>query len=126
MSIGIGAGLTAGVIVTFLTLYLQDIIFDTREEKVLMAKITEDREVIRNGTTVILGKVTNTSDEAFRSLSIDADLFDENGTFVEKCHTYVADLYPEKSENFKITCKKNCDSNKTVEHSSYKLMPSGF
>ena len=117
--IGIVAGATAGFIFGVLSMVMTQSLWNDAETLENLS-ITQDREVNRNGRTVILGNIKNNSDETIRMVKLKVDLFDENGTFIEQCDEYISDLHNGKQTNFKVSCK-SCDSNKTVEHSSYKI-----
>ena len=117
--LGIGAGISAGLIMTVLSMKMTESLW-IDAETLKQLSITKDHEVNRNGITVILGNIKNNSDETIRMLKLKVDLFDENGSFVEQCNEYISDLHSGKQTNFKVSCK-SCDSNKTVEHTSYKI-----
>lgn len=116
---GIGTGITAGLVITVLSMKMSESLW-TDTETLKQLSITKDHEVNRNGITVILGNIKNNSDETIRMVKLKVDLFDKNGTFVEQCNKYISDLHSGKQTNFKVSCK-SCDSNKTVEHTSYKI-----
>ena len=117
--IGIVSGATAGFIFAVITMQMTSSFWNDAEVLEQLS-ITEDREVNRNGITVILGNVKNSSEETARMVKLKVDLYDENGTFVEQCDEYISDLHSGKQTNFKVSCK-HCDNNKTVEHTSYKI-----
>ncbi len=123
--IGIGAGLTAGIIFAIVSQMMIQQMWDQEADTIERTIISDHREVDRNGITVILGTIKNNSENSLRSLTVKADLYDENGTFVKQCSEYVSNLHAYKQSNFEIECKR-CDGNKTVEHSSYKIYASGF
>lgn len=123
--IGIVAGATAGLIFSVASIAISQSVWRGDAEVIKQATITNDREVNRNGKTIILGTVKNNSEDSMRMFEIKADLYDENGTFVEQCTEYISNLHGGKQTNFKITCK-SCDSNTTIEHASYKIYMGGF
>ncbi len=123
--IGIVAGISAGFIFGIISLLMNQSYWTKDAEIREQATITKDREVTRKGITMILGNLKNNSEDSMRMFKIKADLFDENGTFVEQCSDYISDLDAGKQTHFKIICK-SCDSNKTIEHSSYKIYLGGF
>ncbi len=122
---GIGAGITAGFIFAFISQMMMQNMWSTEAETIDKVSIFDHHEVNRNGITFILGTAENNSDNSLRSLTIKADLYDENGTFVKQCTEYLSTLHAKKKSNFEISCK-SCDGNKTVKHSSYKIYASGF
>lgn len=122
--IGIVAGATAGFIFGVLSMVMTQSLWN--DAKTLgQLSITQDREVNRNGRTVILGNIKNQSEDTIRMFKLKVDLYDANGSFVEQCTEYMSDLHSGKQTNFKVSCK-SCDSNKTVEHSSYKIYIDGY
>ena len=123
--IGIVAGISAGFIFGIISMLMNQSIWSRDAEIREQATITKDREVTRKGITMILGSLKNNSEDSMRMFKIKADLFDENGTFIEQCSEYISDLDAGKQTHFKIICK-SCDSNKTIEHSSYKIYLGGF
>jgi len=124
--LGLGAGITAGIIFAIINQLMVNMMWGIEAETINnKVEIIEHREVIRNGRTIILGSVKNNSDTNLHTLSVKVDLFDKEGLFVEQCSEYIARLHANTQVNFKIKCKA-CDSNKTVEHTSYKVYPTGF
>jgi hypothetical protein len=123
--IGIVAGATAGFIFAAIyTAYVQSM-WNGDAKLIEQLSITQDREVTRNGRTIILGNVKNNTEDSIRMFKIKVDLYDANGTYVEQCTDYVSDLHGGKQTNFKVVCK-SCESNQTVEHASYKIYAGGF
>ncbi len=122
--IGMVAGISAGFIFSVILMLLYRP-YENDAETIEKLSITQDREVDRNGRTVILGNIKNNSENTMRLLSLKVDLYDKNGTFVDQCTEYLSDLHSGKQTNFKVSCKK-CDHNKTVEHSSYKIYAKEF
>ena len=81
--------------------------------------ISDDEEQQHDGTTAILGKVTNSGTKPAIGLRIQANLFN-HGKFVDQYSTYLSGtLAAGKSEYFKITC--GCKDTPPAEHDSYKL-----
>jgi hypothetical protein len=117
--IGITAGITAGFIFAVVSIKMSQSFWDSKETLQKLT-ISQDREIERNGRTVILGNIKNNSDEMVRMYKLKVDLFDVNETFVEQCTEFMSTLHSGKQTNFKVSCK-TCDNNKTVKHASYKI-----
>jgi hypothetical protein len=87
--------------------------------------ITSQDEVKRDDGVYILGTVENRGDESVRSASIQADLYDKAGKFVDQCSGYLgAYLKPGEVHNFKVTCGGK--DKPVAEHASYKLRVTGM
>ncbi|WP_428737571.1 FxLYD domain-containing protein [Sulfurimonas sp.] len=117
--IGLIAGITAGFIFAFVSMKMSQS-FWVSAETIEKLTISEDREVERNGRTVILGNIKNNSNEMVRMYKLKVDLFDANETFIEQCTEFMSTLHSGKQTNFKVCCK-NSDNNKTIQHTSYKI-----
>lgn len=69
----------------------------------------------------ILGTVANEGPTSWRSVTLRADLFDAQGTFVDQCGASLrAPLVPGASEYFKIVCG-GCDDRKLPEFETYRV-----
>lgn len=123
--IGIVAGITAGFIFGIISMLLTQSIWNGDAEIMEQAKIIEDREVNRNGKTIIFGTIQNNSEDMMKMFKVKVDLYDENGTFVEQCENYISDVPGGKKTNFKVLCK-SCDSNITAAHESYQVYLGGY
>lgn len=123
--IGIAAGATAGLIFSVASMAISQSVWRGDAEVIKQATITNDKEVNRNGKTVILGTLENNTDDSMRMAKLIVDLYDINGTFVEQCTDYISTLHGNSKTNFKVTCK-TCENNKTIEHSSYKIYLGGY
>ncbi|MEN8147385.1 MAG: FxLYD domain-containing protein [Campylobacterota bacterium] len=117
---GIGIGISAGLLVTFISLYFgpTSLFNANKAEKNLV--ITEHRDIKRNDNVYIFGTVENQTDEKVRSFNIQADFFDGNGTFIDQCKLYVSTFPSTKTYNFKISCNY-CDKKTPIKYSSYKV-----
>ena len=83
--------------------------------------ITKHEEVVRDNTAIILGTVENHSTKIFRVLTVQVDLFDKNGRFVDQCKDHPSGAFkPGESRNLKVSCWSNKDKS-TVQHETYKV-----
>jgi hypothetical protein len=121
---GIGIGASFGAITVFMTEQMTASMWnDAALEKVVVAK---HEEVRRDETVFILGTVENRSAEAVRAMSIQIDLFDKDGKFVDQCSEYLRGaLKPAESRNFKVSCG-GCKDRPAVAHASYKVRVIGM
>jgi hypothetical protein len=121
---GIGIGASFGAITVFMTEQMTASMWnDAALEKVVVAK---HEEVRRDETVFILGTVENRSAEAVRAMSIQIDLFDKDGKFVDQCSEYLRGaLKPGESRNFKVSCGA-CKDRPSVSHASYKVRVIGM
>lgn len=121
---GIGIGITAGLIMYFISEQMTASVWnDAALAKVV---ITKHEEVKRDQTAIFLGTIENSGTETVRMPSIQVDLFDEKGKFVEQCSEYIKGaLKPKDSRNFKVTCS-GCKDHPTIEHASYKVRVIGL
>jgi len=121
---GIGIGASFGAITYFMTEQMTASMWnDAALEKVVVAK---HEEVKRDAAVFILGTVENRSSEAVRAVSIQVDLFDQDGKFVDQCAEYLrGTLKPGESRNFKVSCG-GCKERPSVAHASYKVRVIGM
>ena len=121
---GIGIGVSVGAIMHFISEKMAASVWnDAALEKVT---ITKHEEVRRNDDVFILGTVENQRAEAVRTLSIQVDLFDKDGKFVDQCSEYLRGaLKPAESRNFKVSCG-GCKKRPVITHESYKIRVIGL
>ena len=118
MILGIGIGISGGIIMSIISNLMYRDIFNEKEiEKI---QIKEHHEIKRKGISTFLGNLKSNSDKDIRGFQVKVDLYDLNGTLVDQCNEYISTLASQKETNFKVVCKK-CDQNKTVEHDTYKI-----
>jgi len=120
---GLGFGIAVGAIYYVLTEKMMNSMWsDTASEKIL---ITSHAEVKRADGADILGTIENRSDDSVRITSIQADLFDKDGKFVDQCSGYLSSSTKAgESRNFKISC--GTKEKPIAEHASYKLRLGGM
>jgi len=120
---GFGFGLAVGAIYYVLSEKMMNAVWnDKANEKVV---ISSHAEVKRADGWDILGTIENRSDESVRMTTIQADLFDKDGKFVDQCSGYVgSSTKAGESRNFKVTCGSK--DKPVAEHASYKLRVGGM
>lgn len=120
--IGIGASVTA--ITYFMTERMTASVWNGAAlEKVVVSK---HEEVKRDGAVFILGTVENHAADPLRAASIEVDLFDKSGKFVDQCTEYLkGSLKPGEARNFKVSCG-GCKERPVVAHESYKIRVVGL
>ena len=81
------------------------------------------KEKIGDGAFVLLGKLENAGEDTWQMISLQADLFDKNGQFIEQCTEYVSQiLRPGDKVNFKVSCRsQKCNTVDVDGYDSYKL-----
>ena len=124
--VGATYGLGAGVAFSLITYYLLNTLsesawseFDSRGSSHL--EITESEKVIRNSEFAILGEFKNTGEKQIRGISIQADILNSEGKFIEQCSKDIKGaVLPKQKIHFKISC----ESAKEIlenENSKYSL-----
>ena len=121
---GIGIGITAGAIMHFITENMMSSAWN--DEALKKVHIIKHEKVQRDDQALVLGTVKNDSKDAVRIISIEVDLFDASGNFVEQCSESIrGSLSPGEERNFKVTCG-GCKGKPTVQHSTYKVRVNGL
>ena len=88
------------------------------ESSGLEIKITKER--ISKTDFVLLGKVKNSGDIKWTSAKIKAELFDEEGNFIDECTESVNQkISPNTEVNFKLSCS-SCSKVNLDNYKSYK------
>ena len=88
------------------------------EDHSKMVSINEFKEVSSGNKVLILGVMSNVGDKPIKSITLEAEFFDESGAFVYEKSEYIdATLDPGEKENFQIEC--GC---KTKEFPKYKTV----
>lgn len=74
-------------------------------------RITDHHLRGMEGGVLVLGTMENKGKHTWHSISLEAELFDAKGKFVNECNTLVqADLAPDSKENFKLNCANQGDN----------------
>jgi hypothetical protein len=91
-----------------------------------MLTVTQHQEVTRDGALFVLGTVESRAADRVRSISIQVDLFDKEGRFVDQCAEHLrGSLKPGESRNFKVPCG-GAKERPVVPHDSYKIKVVGL
>jgi len=129
-----GAGFIVGVsIISIYGMpYFQDIMIKESEEKMssmfieydesanLITKVTDEN--IGNGEFKLLGNIENKGNKSWSSISLKAELYDQDGNFIEQCEEYVQQTSkPESIINFKLSCGSKCTKLQIEKYKTYKL-----
>lgn len=124
MLFGIGFGLVVGFIYYYIS--NQMMISMWNDHALEQVVITKHEKVKRNETVLVLGSVENQGSDPVRTMTIQVDLLDTNGKFVEQCSTYLTGtLKAGEIRNFKVSCG-GCKDNPIVQHESYKVYVVGL
>lgn len=121
---GVGIGVSVGLIMYVISEKMTASAWnDVALDKVFVSK---HEEVKRDQALFILGTIENRGSETVRMPTVQVDLFDKNGKFVEQCSEYIkGGLKPGESRNFKVSCGV-CKGHPSVEHASYKIRVIGL
>lgn len=104
---GVGFGIAAGLIYYFISQEMNEKMMKSlwNEAGIEKLVITSQDEVKRDDGVYILGTIENRGGESVRMASLQADLFDKAGKFVDQCSGYLnSSLKPGGVRNFKVTC----------------------
>lgn len=83
-------------------------------------KLLEQREEMSGKHLLILGSIKNEGSLQVGSIRLEAELYDEQGSFVFECSEYVnKKLAPGETENFQIRC--GCGDTVAPEHASVSV-----
>jgi hypothetical protein len=124
---GVGFGIAAGLIYYFISVAMSEKMMKSmwNEAGVEKLVITSQDEVKRDDGNYILGTIENRGGESVRMASLQADLFDQAGKFVDQCSGYMgSSLKAGEVRNFKVTCGGK--DKPVAEHASYKLRVVGM
>lgn len=83
-------------------------------------KLAITKERIDEEEFILLGKLTNSGDIEWTSVSVKAELFDKEGNFIDECTESVNQkVFPDSEVNFKLSCTK-CSKVSLDGYASYK------
>ena len=69
----------------------------------------------------VVGVVTNSGNDTWDNISIEIELFDKDGKFIDECSEYISSpLPPSKSENFKAKCG-GCEKRPMADFDHYEI-----
>lgn len=82
--------------------------------------VSHDTRKIANGIAV-LAQLKNNGESTWSSISVEVELLDKKGKFVEECSTYVrGSMKPGDSENIRIKCG-GCKNNPLPPYHTYTI-----
>ena len=120
---GLGFGITAGAIYYFVSERMMASVWN--DKALDQVVITKHEEVRAKELVEVLGTVENKSADTTRGLTIQVDLFDKTGRFVDQCQQYLSGgLRAGESRNFKVTCGGK--EKPVAEHETYKVLVNGM
>ena len=103
--------------------YEKDYIEFSPTESKLEAKIEKNNK-IENGW-VFLGALTNSGEHSWDNATVQIELFDEEGNFMDEADGYIQGaIAPGTTHNFKVTFH-NCDEEKEIAFSDFKIAVTG-
>lgn len=83
--------------------------------------IMSHRPIRRENNLEIVGVVENNGTDTWQSISIEVELFDSEGNFMDECSEYISSaLAPKQSENFKVSCG-GCEKRPLAEFDRYEI-----
>lgn len=124
---GIGFGLTVGVVYFVVSEKMSESMLQSMWNEPGLEKVvvTAQEEVKRDDATYILGTVENQGPESVRMSTVQADLFDSAGKFVDQCSEHMSSaLRAGAVRNFKINCGNK--DKPVADHASYKVRVVGM
>ena len=104
-----GLGLSLAVIISAYV-YDQLVNDDDSNEKKTFSNdagltVIDQHQIVRDSALVILAKIENKGSDTWQRITIEAEIFDKDGVFVDECATSIREkLRPAESENFDIYC----------------------
>lgn len=94
--------------------------FSSKYDRTDQLKIIDYREQKTGNQLLILGTIENIGNKNASSIKIEAELLDENGTFLYECSEYInKDLMPGDKENYQISC--GCGKNSAPEYATINI-----
>lgn len=79
-------------------------------------------ERIADGEFTLLGEIENRGLESWSMINIKAELFDENGNFLDQCEDYISGTSsPGSVIKFKMSCGSDCSSIALEKFAEYKI-----
>ena len=96
--------------------------FEMRQYKPDSGLIIKDhRPLTTDQNTAFIGTVENNGKDTWESVSIDVDLFDKGGQFVDKCSGYERGrIAPGQTHNFKASCG-GCRDASVAQYDHYTI-----
>ena len=83
--------------------------------------ITEHNPIYTENSVEFIGVVANNGTDTWDSISIEIELFDKDGKFMDECSEYISSpLSPSESENFKASCG-GCEKRPIADFDHYEI-----
>lgn len=127
--IGIGAGISVGLIMYAQTRWALSAIEDgSYEESFFKSYGPEAKLSIKShrpqrleGNSAFLGQVANEGTDTWSYVQIAVELFDKGGQFIDKCSSHLeGSIVPGETRNFKVSCQ-NCANNPMTAYDKYTV-----
>ena len=83
--------------------------------------ITEHKPIYTENSVEFIGVVANNGTDTWDMISIEIELFDKDGKFMDECSEYISSpLSPSESENFKASCG-GCEKRQIADFDHYEI-----
>ena len=84
--------------------------------------IKEHRPQRAQANSAFLGTIVNNGQDTWESVEVLAELFDKEGTFVDKCSSYMdGSISPGQTRNFKVSCSGCRDDSQPMVYDRYTI-----
>lgn len=84
--------------------------------------IKEHRPQTTEANSAFLGSIENNGQDTWENVEVLVELFDKNGTFVDKCSSYMdGSIGPSQTRNFKVSCNGCRDVSKPLAYDRYTI-----
>lgn len=90
--------------------------------------ISDSRKIVRNNELVILGALKNEGEDSWYDISVEVEIFDASGVFLDECSYTIEDIVkPNTSENFKMICSSCKDIDpKLINSHTARIMSADY
>lgn len=84
--------------------------------------IKEHRPQRTQDNSAFLGTILNSGQDAWENVEVLVELFDKEGTFLDKCSSYMdGSISPGQTRNFKVSCSGCRDDSQPVVYHQYTI-----
>ena len=84
--------------------------------------IKNHRPQTRESNSAFLGSIQNAGVDTWQSVEVLVELFDKEGTFVDKCSSYLdGSIGPGQIRNFKVSCSECRDAAQRLAYDRYRI-----
>lgn len=84
--------------------------------------IKEHRPQERDATSAFVGSIQNTGQDAWQGVELLVELFDRDGTFVDKCTSHLdGSIGPGQTRNFKVSCSECRNTSQPLAYDRYTI-----